>query len=1373
MSRIEANPQVQQELQSRGVTDAVGVFGNHQVKIGEGDPVRLDRIRSAPIPFAGFREATKIERGMTGVNQAGGDALRQLARPGGRLDAGKLLGDFKALRAQLNRLGHLGQLIPPAADAILRAYAPLVQNLSNEDLSAVFQAFTSAEMDLLQTGLRHEGGQGSVDARKMTSDLADIQALVTKEISNRIGRDMNLPEDLRGSAVTSLAESFGPLCRTGAAPAAPDAAAPSGPHIASTNLLTLAETGARGATARERMDFDRQVAVHSLQPQPSLSARAIGDIMRNAPLTMNIDAQFLFGDSSILTQPEAQVQNYYHLAREAQEGNRAAESLPGGMGYVAPRDAVEHLLFPELGEHGVDNPNARPTYAALNIDHNELGAASSGYGGAHIVFKPEVAQRATYAAEDTFYAIPASFTPERRENFYNRLMALHEDVGLSLNFVGDICNPASELHRAFEAFFDDIATNPDVTIGSLDAPPEGIIRNSLNAACAAAGINERDGANYMCGALIASFGDSEKARARTATYDSLETLLPGMATPTFNSLARAALERSSIVGLMGTRYIEAQIQGGIVPGRDIAEIRVDMNDIPSRDLPAARERAEAFTRNTGIPVTFFDSGDRVYEGHQDGVSSAKAASQDFNAAGHWNQDRLADNIGAIRGNPQIAIDHLLANPGAGLRDLPAGVRNLRGNALAQALNKTEELAQEWARNTPAGHSGWNSENALVVEAFGAVAAPLLREKAALLTELDTLRFDNAAQKDAFVNWVMSARALSSPDELRVVHANATRQAEALRAIAEADPPLSPEATMQRCAETLRQGKDELDAFIQRMQENGGVFGAEDKATEISRIAFMAIALLRNTEGGAEALETLANRMTSSEQLALAGQMLRLDNEVGALTNLNTEGEHVNEAELFARTNLLMDMTRYSLCEATGRYPPRVPPFIGELSLLPSSTRAAFHDIAPTAAAELERTHPAYPSFPAPANSNALPRNEADRRQFLVDLLHPGGTYVAHETTFELGRSTHGRGHIARAWIFAETMCNILGEMGVGVDRNAVLCGIAGHDMGRQGGGQDRWEGRSAEMLTEGAMSTAFGARNLGETYLREIGRSIDAHGSQTLEGLLLNAADSLDIGRTATFDPEHFAFLHGGAGEVPTREAKTMRAQLAREADLLQRLTDPLCQARPAIDHLYQEMQDAPPHYEDALMTQIRDIRQGVADAYARRWSESGEDFMQSVESAVRLNPDMFPLLAKYYAQPMAQAGEPSLPPAAERINADLPQTAQAITNLASARTAAEIAVQAAATAATAAAAANGNPAVAASAQTAAQAAAERAATAQEAVGRAAAARTAMAQALMQNDSQALADAARTVSDEMRIAQEAAAMAREASASAMRMARAA
>ena len=87
----------------------------------------------------------------------------------------------------------------------------------------------------------------------------------------------------------------------------------------------------------------------------------------------------------------------------------------------------------------------------------------------------------------------------------------------------------------------------------------------------------------------------------------------------------------------------------------------------------------------------------------------------------------------------------------------------------------------------------------------------------------------------------------------------------------------------------------------------------------------------------------------------------------------------------------------------------------------------------------------------------------------------------HERTFERGTSVHGRGHIARAFIFASVMCSMLEEQGVPMDRNAVLCGITGHDLGRQAAAPTRWEDRSANM-TVAAMKTAFGDATHGADY---------------------------------------------------------------------------------------------------------------------------------------------------------------------------------------------------------------------------------------------------------------------------------------------------
>lgn len=65
--------------------------------------------------------------------------------------------------------------------------------------------------------------------------------------------------------------------------------------------------------------------------------------------------------------------------------------------------------------------------------------------------------------------------------------------------------------------------------------------------------------------------------------------------------------------------------------------------------------------------------------------------------------------------------------------------------------------------------------------------------------------------------------------------------------------------------------------------------------------------------------------------------------------------------------------------------------------------------------------------------------------------------------------------------------------------------------------------------------------------------------------MLLNAADSLDIGRVTEFDFKYFPFLRGGEQEGPKAlvpEYQNLRQALHEEADLLARMTDPLTQTR-------------------------------------------------------------------------------------------------------------------------------------------------------------------------------------------------------------------
>jgi hypothetical protein len=158
---------------------------------------------------------------------------------------------------------------------------------------------------------------------------------------------------------------------------------------------------------------------------------------------------------------------------------------------------------------------------------------------------------------------------------------------------------------------------------------------------------------------------------------------------------------------------------------------------------------------------------------------------------------------------------------------------------------------------------------------------------------------------------------------------------------------------------------------------------------------------------------------------------------------------------------------------------------------------------------------------------------------------------------------------------------------------------------------------------------------LGSDYENAIGDSIDAHRGKTLEAYLLNAADSLDIGRTAQFDPDKFAFLHGKPGEVPTSEAKRIRVQLEKEADLLQRLTNPLCMHRNILEDVNKEFSDAAINDNtqalETLSQQKKTLLKIISDRFEAEWQVPSQEFVQGIESQIANNRDLFPILSKYY----------------------------------------------------------------------------------------------------------------------------------------------
>ncbi|MFR8580411.1 hypothetical protein [Bilophila wadsworthia] len=177
-----------QQPQATGISPSVGKLGLHSVQLGTNPPVRLDAIKGNKIPFAGFRTATKVVNAKTGARENAALALRSLASPDGKLDAKALLNATKSMQTHLNRLGTLGEIRGTMDDAVIAAFAPEVESLSNTELLNAYQQFLSPEMSLLKRALQAEmsANPRNEDVMAAAANLFSLEALVTKEASNRI-----------------------------------------------------------------------------------------------------------------------------------------------------------------------------------------------------------------------------------------------------------------------------------------------------------------------------------------------------------------------------------------------------------------------------------------------------------------------------------------------------------------------------------------------------------------------------------------------------------------------------------------------------------------------------------------------------------------------------------------------------------------------------------------------------------------------------------------------------------------------------------------------------------------------------------------------------------------------------------------------------------------------------------------------------------------------------------------------------------------------------------------------------------------------------------------------------------------------------------
>jgi hypothetical protein len=393
--------------------------------------------------------------------------------------------------------------------------------------------------------------------------------------------------------------------------------------------------------------------------------------------------------------------------------------------------------------------------------------------------------------------------------------------------------------------------------------------------------------------------------------------------------------------------------------------------------------------------------------------------------------------------------------------------------------------------------------------------------------------------------------------------------------------------------------------------------------EINRVSFMSATMLKakNPELAEQTFQSLESPAVRDLR-GVCAKMYSMDNVVQA------------DDKLFAATlGDMMTYTAEALAQQLGKPRPASPDFSRDIALVPGETRAALGIAAPNVVANLNARHPfptALHAFPTAQHPELMPTNQAERRAFHIDMLE---AYRGHEEAFDGRTGVHGMNHASRTFIFATVMSNILAEKGAVVDKNAVLCGISSHDSGRKGNGTDIYEQDSAAMGIA-AMRSRYGENTLGEAYETQFSRQIvHPHGQQpdTLEEMILQSADSLDISRTMDFDPSRWPFL----SESLTLDQRTMirpdnavREQLTRESVLLQRLSDPAARALPRRLELMQQMIDDP----EQIYQQLEDLNQSVEQELADlRHNNSNEAYFARIENIIRENADQLPMLNRYY----------------------------------------------------------------------------------------------------------------------------------------------
>ena len=546
---------------------ADGKVGSAHVVTVAGTEIDISKIGTEKIPFQGFSRTTKSDRAWKGQGQAVKDALATLAcKDGGKIDPKALLKALSTAHEYTRlELSVTGESTPAAiGDRKNRVFAAAVRALDNKTLSAVYQGIASRETDALKDELARlmshpdVSGETQMLAEQEFADICRLESLVLQQVSERI-----------------LTGDKGPR-REG--------------DVTATNLGLLVGAAAKGAIGAKDAEkaVESTLASHGMD---SVEARQIGDTIRNNELTINMHLKYLLGwegldkgkEKPSFLQPGGQVLNAFQV-------QEAIGEPPTG-GYLQLRNEVETQLFPEYAEEkdaegkvirketgGKD----RPVYAALNVGKITSGAADTAfatYGRAVVVLKEHVKKQCTYTFGDTFFVERFAIKAEDFDGFLRNAVEDFADAIADKEAALAALRGDNMLKSAFGTLVSSAARDGKVVWNSVKTFA-GPMAKALARLAKEGAVIDEDGVEAVFMKHYADFGEAQR---KVATYDNVETLFAQGTDFSAVKMAIGTLQRQNDpktpLHVDGADYIEAQIHAPVSFATDVAEIRINVQDV--------------------------------------------------------------------------------------------------------------------------------------------------------------------------------------------------------------------------------------------------------------------------------------------------------------------------------------------------------------------------------------------------------------------------------------------------------------------------------------------------------------------------------------------------------------------------------------------------------------------------------------------------------------------------------------------------------------------------------------------------------------------------------------------------------------------------